>query len=107
MPIVGRIEPHDQAAALAGDGTTPAFDARGDIAREARRRVERAAVEAAEERFGHIGCGPDVRGRRGGFELARAVATDRVDHAGQRGARECAGLDVLVEGQQRAGHRRR
>ncbi len=105
VAVVGRIEPDDQATALARDGTAPALDACGDIAREPDRRVERAAVEAAEERFGHVGRGADVGRRRRGLELARAVATDRVDHARERGAGERARVDVLIEREQRPGHR--
>ena len=103
--VVGRIEPDDQSPALPGDRPSPAFDARRDVARETGRRVERAAVEPAEERLGDIGGGADVRRRRRRLELAGAVATDRVDHPGERGAGQRARVDVLVQREQRSGHR--
>ena len=92
--VVGRIEPHDQPLALAGDRARPPLDRGRDLARDAHRRVERAAVEPGEERFGDIGDGAHARRRRRHLEPARAVAADRVDHAGERGTGQRARVDV-------------
>ena len=103
--VVGGVETDDQPAALPRHRTTPTLETGRDIARESCRGVERAAVEPSEEGFRDVGCGADVGRRRGSFELTGAVAADRVDHAGERGSRERAGVDVLIEGEQRTGHR--
>ena len=68
------------------------------------RRVERAAVEAREDRFGDVGDRAHARRRRGKLEAAGAVAADRVDHAGERGTDQRAGVDARVESAHDAGH---
>ena len=67
-------------------------------------RVEGAAVEAGEERFGDVVAGAHDGRRRGHLDAARAVAADGVDHAGERGAGDGAGVDARIEGGDAAGH---
>ena len=87
---VGRIELHDQPLVRFGDEARPAFEPGDDLGADLDRRVERAAVEAAEHRFRGVARGPYVGRRCGNFDAAGAVAGDRVDHAGQRGSGERA-----------------
>ena len=77
---------------------------RHDLARDLHRRVERAAVEPGEERFGDIVARADARRRRGYFDPSRAVAADRVDHSGQRRTCERARVDVAIEDADAPGH---
>ena len=51
----------------------------------------------AEERLGDIGRGADARRRRRHLEPPGAVATDRVDHAGERGTGQRPRVDVVIE----------
>ena len=102
---VGRIEAHDQRRVLARDRTRPLLGAR---ARARPRRacgcVERAAVEAGEERFGDVVAGAHDGRRRGHLDAARAVAADGVDHAGERGAGDGTRVDAGIERGDTAGH---
>ena len=89
---------------LARDRTRPLLGARHELAGDAHRRVERAAVEPGEERLGDVVAGAHDGRRRGHLDAARAVAADGVDHAGERGAGDGAGVDARVEGGDAAGH---
>ena len=101
---VGRVEPHDERGVLARDRARPAFGAGHQLAGDTHRRVERAAVEPGEERLGDVVAGAHD-GRRGGhLDAARAVAPDGVDHAGERGPGDRAGVDARIEGGDAAGH---
>ncbi len=102
--VVGRIEPHDQPPPLPRHRTPPPLEPRRDVARQPRGCVERAAVEATEEGLRHVGRGPDGGRRCRRLELAGTVAADRVDHPGERGPGQGAGVDLLVEREERPGH---
>ena len=104
VAAVGRIEPHDQPFALAGDRARPLLDPRRDLARDAHGRVERAAVEAGDDGLGDVGDRADARRRSRQLEPARAVAADRVDHAGERRADQRPGVDLGIERAHDAGH---
>ena len=97
VAAVGCVEPDDQPLVRFDDGARPTFDARHDLTADRLRRIERAAVEAGEERFGDVVRSAHLGRRRGNLEAAGAVAADRVDHAGERRSGERAGVDLAVE----------
>ena len=96
VAAVGRIEPHDRARSR-----SPVTDRahRSTRGRRSRRRCRTGASNALPSSRARNASATSVavrtRGRRRGhLELARAVAADGVDHAGERGAGERAGVDV-------------
>ena len=98
VAVVGRVELHDQRARARSVTERAQRSSRVDeLAGDAHRRVERAAVEAGEERLGDVVGGAHVRRRRGHLDPARAVAADRVDHAGERRAGQRPRVDARIE----------
>ena len=89
---------------LARDRARPLLERDDELAGDAGRRVERAAVETGEEGLGDVVAGAHDGRRRGHLDAARAVAADGVDHAGERGAGDGAGVDARVERGDAAGH---
>jgi hypothetical protein len=102
--VVGRVEAHDERRVLTSDRARPRFRARHELTGDARGRVERTAVEPGEERFGDVVAGAHDGRRCRHLDPACAVAPDGVDHAGERGAGDGAGVDARVERGDAAGH---
>ena len=105
MTLLGRrIEPDDQRRVLPRHRAGPVLCPRHELAGNAHRRIEGAAVESGEERLGDVGCRADDGRRRGHFDQTGAPPTDRVDHAGERRARQRPGIDTRVESKDAARH---
>ncbi len=104
VTVVGRVESNDQRRVLSCHRAGPSLPSRRDFPADPHRRVERAPIEAGEERLTDVGRGANPRRRRGHLDATGAVTTDRVDHPRERGAGQGPVVDLGVEGQHRARH---
>ena len=103
--LVGRVELDDERDVRGAlDRPRPLLEPVDELARGPQRRVEDAAVEPGEDRLGDVGLRAHVGRRCGHLDAAGAVAADRVDHPGERGAGERTGVDARIDRSDAPGH---